>query len=233
MVNNKNGNYLQFMFFEFIFLEYYAILNWEVSKMYKVFKRVMSFILALILFIICLPLGIVVAIAIKLESKGSFFFKQLRTGKDGKEFYCYKFRSMVSGNDVRDLSKKDQVTKVGKFIRKTSIDELPQLINILKGEMTFIGPRPWITDYAKHYTKRQRKRLDVTPGMTGLAQCSGRNNISIKEKIDLDIKYVENMSLKMDLYIIFKTIICVLKKEGFSSDKNTINEEIEELKAQA
>ena len=233
MVNNKNGNYLQFMFFEFIFLGYYAILNWEVSKMYKVFKRVMSFILALILFIICLPLGIVVAIAIKLESKGSFFFKQLRTGKDGKEFYCYKFRSMVSGNDVRDLSKKDQVTKVGKFIRKTSIDELPQLINILKGEMTFIGPRPWITDYAKHYTKRQRKRLDVTPGMTGLAQCSGRNNISIKEKIELDIKYVENMSLKMDLYIIFKTIICVLKKEGFSSDKNTINEEIEELKAQA
>ena len=233
MVNNKNGNYLQFMFFEFIFFGYYAILNWEVSKMYKVFKRVMSFILALILFIICLPLGIVVAIAIKLESKGSFFFKQLRTGKDGKEFYCYKFRSMVSGNDVRDLSKKDQVTKVGKFIRKTSIDELPQLINILKGEMTFIGPRPWITDYAKHYTKRQRKRLDVTPGMTGLAQCSGRNNISIKEKIDLDIKYVENMSLKMDLYIIFKTIICVLKKEGFSSDKNTINEEIEELKAQA
>ena len=221
------------MFFEFIFFGYYAILNWEVSKMYKVFKRVMSFILALILFIICLPLGIVVAIAIKLESKGSFFFKQLRTGKDGKEFYCYKFRSMVSGNDVRDLSKKDQVTKVGKFIRKTSIDELPQLINILKGEMTFIGPRPWITDYAKHYTKRQRKRLDVTPGMTGLAQCSGRNNISIKEKIDLDIKYVENMSLKMDLYIIFKTIICVLKKEGFSSDKNTINEEIEELKAQA
>ena len=233
MVNNKNGNYLQFMFFEFIFFGYYAILNWEVSKMYKVFKRVMSFILALILFIICLPLGIVVAIAIKLESKGSFFFKQLRTGKDGKEFYCYKFRSMVSGNDVRDLSKKDQVTKVGKFIRKTSIDELPQLINILKGEMTFIGPRPWITDYAKHYTKRQRKRLDVTPGMTGLAQCSGRNNISIKEKIELDIKYVENMSLKMDLYIIFKTIICVLKKEGFSSDKNTINEEIEELKAQA
>lgn len=221
------------MFFEFIFWGYYAILNWEVSKMYKVFKRVMSFILALILFIICLPLGIVVAIAIKLESKGSFFFKQLRTGKDGKEFYCYKFRSMVSGNNVRDLSKKDQVTKVGKFIRKTSIDELPQLINILKGEMTFIGPRPWITDYAKHYTKRQRKRLDVTPGMTGLAQCSGRNNISIKEKIELDIKYVENMSLKMDLYIIFKTIICVLKKEGFSSDKNTINEEIEELKAQA
>lgn len=193
----------------------------------------MSFILALILFIFCLPVMVIISIAICLESKGGPFFKQLRTGKKGKEFYCYKFRSMVKGNDVHDLSCKDKVTKVGKFIRKTSLDELPQLINILKGEMTFIGPRPWITDYAKHYTKRQRKRLDVTPGMTGLAQCSGRNNISIKEKINLDIKYVENMSLKMDLYVIYKTIICVLKKEGFSSDKNTIKEEIEELKSQA
>lgn len=201
--------------------------------MYKVFKRVASFILALFLFILFLPLFIIISIAICLESKGGPFFKQLRTGKKGKEFYCYKFRSMVKGNDVHDLSKKDEITRVGSFIRKTSLDELPQLINILKGEMTFIGPRPWITDYAKHYTKRQRKRLDVTPGLTGLAQCSGRNNISIKEKINLDIKYVENMSLKMDLYVIFKTVICVLKKEGFSSDKNTIKEEIEELKNQA
>ena len=140
---------------------------------------------------------------------------------------------MVYGNDVHDLSKKDQVTKIGSFIRKTSIDELPQLINILKGEMTFIGPRPWITDYAKYYNKKQRRRLDVTPGLTGLAQCSGRNSISIKEKIALDVKYVENMSLKMDLYVIYRTVICVLKKEGFSSDKNTIKEEIDELKAQA
>lgn len=201
--------------------------------MYKVFKRIVSFILALILFVIFLPLMIIISLAIVIESKGSPIFKQLRTGKKGKEFYCYKFRSMVKDNDVHDLSKKDQVTKVGKFIRKTSLDELPQIINILKGEMTFIGPRPWITDYAKHYTKRQRKRLDVTPGMTGLAQCSGRNNISIKEKIELDIKYVENLSIKMDLYVLYKTVICVLKKEGYSSDKNTIKEEIEELKSQA
>ena len=192
----------------------------------------MSFVLALIILVITLPISIIVAIAIKLESKGPIIFKQIRTAKKGKEFYSYKFRSMVQDNDVRDLSKKDQVTKVGCFIRKTSIDELPQLINILKGEMTFIGPRPWITDYAKYYNNRQRKRLDVTPGLTGLAQCSGRNNISIKEKIALDVKYVENMSLKLDIYVIFKTIICVLKKEGFSSDKNTIKEEIEELKLQ-
>lgn len=200
--------------------------------MYIKVKRIISFILAVLLFILFLPIMVIISIAIRLESKGSPIFKQLRTGKNGKEFYCYKFRSMVKGNDVHDLSKKDQVTKVGKFIRKTSLDELPQLVNIIRGEMTFIGPRPWITDYAKHYTKRQRKRLDVTPGLTGLAQCSGRNNISIKEKIDLDIKYVENLSIKMDLYVLYKTIICVLKKEGYSSDKNTIKDEIEELKSQ-
>ena len=200
--------------------------------MYIKVKRIISFILAVLLFILFLPIMVIISIAIRLESKGSPIFKQLRTGKNGKEFYCYKFRSMVKGNDVHDLSKKDQVTKVGRFIRKTSLDELPQLVNIIRGEMTFIGPRPWITDYAKHYTKRQRKRLDVTPGLTGLAQCSGRNNISIKEKIDLDIKYVENLSIKMDLYVLYKTIICVLKKEGYSSDKNTIKDEIEELKSQ-
>lgn len=200
--------------------------------MYIKVKRIVSFILAILLLILFLPIMVIISIAIRLESKGSSIFKQLRTGKNGKEFYCYKFRSMVKDNDVHDLSKKDQVTKVGKFIRKTSLDELPQLVNIIKGEMTFIGPRPWITDYAKHYTKRQRKRLDVTPGLTGLAQCSGRNNISIKEKIDLDIKYVENLSIKMDLYVLYKTIICVLKNEGYSSDKNTIKDEIEELKSQ-
>lgn len=201
--------------------------------MYIKVKRVISFILAVLLFILFLPIMVIVAIVIRLESKGNPIFKQLRTGKNGKEFYCYKFRSMTCDNDVHDLSKKDQITKVGKFIRKTSLDELPQLVNIIKGEMTFIGPRPWITDYAKYYTKKQRKRLDVTPGLTGLAQCSGRNNISIKEKIDLDIKYVENLSIKMDLYVLYKTVICVLKKEGYSSDKNTIKEEIEELKGQA
>ena len=200
--------------------------------MYIKVKRIISFILAVLLFILFLPIMVIICIAIRLESKGSSIFKQLRTGKNGKEFYCYKFRSMVKDNDVHDLSKKDQVTKVGRFIRKTSLDELPQLVNIIKGEMTFIGPRPWITDYAKHYTKRQRKRLDVTPGLTGLAQCSGRNNISIKEKIDLDIKYVENLSIKMDLYVLYKTIICVLKNEGYSSDKNTIKDEIEEIKSQ-
>ena len=200
--------------------------------MYKVFKRVVSFILALLIFIPLIPILAIIAIAIKLDSKGPVIFKQKRTGSKGKEFNCLKFRSMVYGNDVRDLKEEDKITKVGKFIRKTSLDELPQIINILKGEMTFIGPRPWITDYAKHYTKRQRKRLDAIPGLTGLAQCSGRNNISIKEKIELDIKYVENLSLKMDLYVIFKTIKSVLVSEGYTSNKTTIKQEIDELRDQ-
>ena len=176
---------------------------------------------------------LIIMIAIRLESKGSSIFKQLRTGKNGKEFYLYKFRSMSIENDVHNFKEEDKVTKVGSFIRKTSLDELPQLINIIKGDMTFIGPRPWITDYAKHYNKKQQKRLNVTPGLTGLAQCSGRNNISIKEKINLDVKYVENMSLKLDLYIIYKTVISVFKKEGYSSCKSTIKDEIEELKNQS
>lgn len=201
--------------------------------MYIKFKRVVSFILAVLLFIIFSPIMLIIMIAIRLESKGSSIFKQLRTGKDGKEFYLYKFRSMSIENDVHNFNEEDKVTKVGSFIRKTSLDELPQLINIIKGDMTFIGPRPWITDYAKHYNNKQRKRLNVTPGLTGLAQCSGRNNISIKEKINLDVKYVENMSLKLDLYIIYKTVISVFKKEGYSSCKSTIKDEIEQLKNQS
>lgn len=201
--------------------------------MYLKFKRVVSFILAVMLLIIFSPIMLVIMVAIKIESKGSPIFKQLRTGKNGKEFYCYKFRSMLVGNDVHNFKEEDKITKVGHFIRKTSLDELPQLINIIKGEMTFIGPRPWITDYAKHYNKYQKRRLNVTPGLTGLAQCSGRNNISIYEKINLDVKYVDNVSLRMDLYIIYKTIIGVVKKEGYSSCKSTIKEEIDALKNQA
>lgn len=203
-----------------------------VVSMYKVFKRTMDFLLALILLIILSPIMLIVMIAIRLESKGSPIFKQLRTGYKGKDFYCLKFRSMSINNDVHDFSKGDQVTKVGKFIRKTSLDELPQLVNILKGDMSFIGPRPWINDYTQYFTKTQKRRFEVRPGMTGYAQCNGRNNIGIKEKIKLDIEYVDNISLKMDIGIIFKSVICVLKSEGYTSNKSTIKDELEELKSQ-
>lgn len=198
----------------------------------KYLKRILDFLIASLLLLIIWPLLLIVAIAIKLDSKGPALFKQVRTGKKGKEFTLYKFRSMTANNNFYDTTVEDQVTRVGRFIRKTSLDELPQIFNIIKGEMSFIGPRPWIVDYAKLFTKHQRKRLEVLPGITGLAQCSGRNNLNIKDRINIDVEYVNNISLRLDLYIFFKTVKCVLKREGFSNSKSAIHEELKVLEKQ-
>lgn len=198
----------------------------------KVIKKLLDLILALILVILLSPLMIIISIMIKLDSKGPVIFKQIRSGKNNKNFTLYKFRSMTCNNNLYDTSVEDQVTKIGRILRKTSLDELPQLFNILKGEMSFIGPRPWILDYAKYFTKHQMRRLEVLPGITGLAQCSGRNNLGIIERIDIDVEYVENMSLFLDIYIVLKTIKSVLKKEGFSNSKSAIHEELNILKNQ-
>lgn len=198
----------------------------------KVIKKLLDLILALILVILLSPLMIIIAIMIKIDSKGPVIFKQIRSGKNNKNFTLYKFRSMTCNNNLYDTSVEDQVTKIGRILRKTSLDELPQLFNILKGEMSFIGPRPWILDYAKYFTKHQMRRLEVLPGITGLAQCSGRNNLGIIERIDIDVEYVENMSLFLDIYIVLKTIKSVLKKEGFSNSKSAIHEELNILKNQ-
>lgn len=202
------------------------------KKVYIGVKRIIDFLLSLILLIILSPIMLIVAIAVKLDSKGPAFLKQERSGKNNKLFIMYKFRSMVADNDVHDLKTSDRVTRVGKFIRKTSLDEIPQLINILKGEMSFIGPRPWIVEYSNYFTSKQMRRLEVLPGMTGLAQCEGRNGISIFDKINYDIKYVENISLKMDLYIIFKSIYTVFSGKDAAGDKNIIKNELEDLKNQ-
>lgn len=200
--------------------------------MYKYVKRALDFLFALILIVILSIPMLIIAILIKLEDKGPALFKQERTGKDGKNFKLMKFRSMKINNDVRDLSKKDELTKVGKIIRKTSLDELPQLFNILKGEMSFIGPRPWIPEYFEYMDEVQRGRVKVLPGMTGLAQASGRNGITIIQKINYDLVYVKNYSLKQDIYIIFKTIYVVLKKESVDIGKHGIKSELDTLKEQ-
>lgn len=201
--------------------------------MYKKFiKRILDLLLAIILLVLLSPIFIIVSIAIKLETKGPVIFKQIRSGKNNHVFTLYKFRSMTASNDFYNTKEEDQITKVGRIIRKTSLDELPQLFNILKGEMSFIGPRPWITDYAKYFTKHQMRRLEVLPGITGLAQCSGRNNLNIKDRINIDVKYVDHISLKMDLYIFFKTIKSVIKREGFSNSKSAIHEELRILERQ-
>ena len=197
--------------------------------MYKYVKRFFDLIMALILVIIFLIPMIIIAILIKLDSKGPMFFKQERTGKNGKIFLLYKFRSMAVDNDVHDFNCQDKKTRVGNVLRKLSLDEFPQLINIVKGEMSFIGPRPWIPDYYENMTDYQRRRNDVLPGITGLAQVKGRNNINIIAKINYDLEYVKNFSFRQDVKIFFLTIATVLSKEGADAGKNTIHTELEML----
>jgi exopolysaccharide biosynthesis polyprenyl glycosylphosphotransferase len=197
------------------------------KKGYLIAKRIMDICGALI-GLICLSwLFLIVALLIKLEDpKGPVFFKQVRVGKDGKEFYMYKFRSMVTNaeellesllhlNEVTGamFKMKDdpRVTKVGKFIRKTSIDELPQLWNVLKGDMSLVGPRPPLPREVAQYTEYDKQRLLVTPGCTGLWQVSGRNDLGFDEMVELDLKYIRERSLLYDIKIIFKTIKIMIK----------------------
>ena len=194
------------------------------------FKFFTDRILALIGLLLLSPILIIISIAIKIDSRGPILFKQERTGKHGKVFYLYKFRTMVANNDVHDFSKEDEHTKVGTFLRKTSLDELPQLINILLGQMSFIGPRPWIHDYYENMTEIQRFRYVVRPGITGLAQANGRNSITIFDKIKYDLEYIENYSLRQDIIVILLTIVSVLSTKGADAGKQTIQEEIDALK---
>ncbi len=200
-------------------------------KGYFIAKRIIDVTAASLMGIVLSPVLLAISIAIKLDSKGPILFKQKRTGKNGKEFMLYKFRSMVAENNVHDFSCQDQHTKVGNFIRKTSLDELPQLLNIIKGDMSFIGPRPWIPDYFESMNDEQRHRYDVLPGITGLAQAMGRNNLTIEDKINYDLEYVNNCSLKQDVKVIVKTVETVLSKSGADAGKSTIQNELELLKA--
>ena len=208
-------------------------LNWNSRKqIYSVIKRILDFLLSLIAIVVFSPLMIIIAIAIKLDSKGPVIFKQPRTGKKGKVFNTWKFRSMYADNDVHDFTTKDEHTKVGAFLRKTSLDELPQLFNILNGTMSFIGPRPWITDYYDNMSKKQRHRYDVAPGITGLAQAKGRNNLTIFQKINYDLEYIRNYGFIEDVKVVFLTIRTVLSKNGADAGKGTIQVELEKLKTQ-
>lgn len=204
--------------------------------MYRKFiKRGLDFIIALIALIVTLPITLIVALVIKLDSKGPIIFKQERTGYKGKTFHCYKFRTMkveTHAKDGRELTHDERCTRVGNVIRKLSIDELPQLVNILKGDMSLIGPRPWIPEYYKYFSKEQKKRCDVLPGITGLAQAMGRNNLDIFQKINYDIEYTKNVSFKMDVKVIVETVKTVLSKTGAEIKQEEIQDEINMLKAQ-
>lgn len=197
-------------------------------------KRAFDIIVSLIaLIILAIPM-LVIAICIKIEDGSPAIFKQVRMGKNLKPFNIYKFRTMKTQREElnSELSHEEMVTKVGKVLRATSIDELPQLINILKGEMSFIGPRPWIVEYYEWFTDEQKKRSDVRPGITGLAAVKGRNGINIFKKINYDIEYVDNMSLWFDIKIFFWSIVAVFKKTNAEISENGIKDELTELREQ-
>jgi len=184
--------------------------------MYLIIKRVMDFVLALLGLIIISPFLLIIAIAIKIESKGPVIFKQDRLGLNGKIFTIYKLRSMLVGAEKGGVYSTDtdaRVTKVGKFIRAASIDELPQFMNILKGDMAIIGPRPTLTYHPwplEEYTIEQRKRFNVRPGVSGWAQINGRKDVQWDKRIEFDVWYVNNLSFTLDMKILFKTVIKVL-----------------------
>lgn len=163
---------------------------------------------------------------------GPVFYKQTRIGKGLKPFKIYKFRSMKTNRTEFDgkFTHDEMVTNIGRFIRKTSIDELPQIINILKGEMAFIGPRPWIEEYYEWFSEEQKRRCEVLPGLSGLAQVKGRNGLSITDKIKFDIEYVDTMNLKLDLYIWHETLKTILCGQEAEISEIGIKDEIEELK---
>jgi lipopolysaccharide/colanic/teichoic acid biosynthesis glycosyltransferase len=202
----------------------------ELMPMYAVIKRVMDFVIATILVVAFSPLFLLIAVLIKIDSRGPVFFRQERVGKNGKIFRIFKFRSMVSDNDMRDFSSRDKYTFVGKIIRRLSLDELPQLFNVLRGEMSLVGPRPWVVEYWTNMNKEERVRASVLPGITGLAQVKGRNGISIFSKIEYDIIYVRNFSFKQDVKIIILTVLTVLSGKGLDAGKEGVMDDIRNLR---
>lgn len=208
----------------------------EVRKvLYKVVKRLIDILGGLVGCVILVPITVAVYIARKVlkEDDGPLFYEHLRYGKDGKKFRIYKFRSMCIDADKRlkeyleqneeariefeenhKLKDDPRITKLGKFIRKTSIDELPQFINVLKGDMSLIGPRPIVDGEIEKYGENKDKFLSVRPGLTGYWAANGRSDITYEERMKMELYYVDNISFKLDIQIFFKTIISVIKKEG-------------------
>lgn len=200
------------------------------KNQYKITKRTADILVSLIGLIFLSPLFLIISIAVKLDSKGPAFFVHKRIGKDGKIINVYKFRTMVDNaeglirkftpeqlkkfNENFKLEDDPRITRIGKFLRKTSLDELPQLLNILKGELSIIGPRPVVSDEIERYGENKEKFLSVTPGLTGYWAANGRSCTTYEERMQMELYYVDNISLKTDIEIFFKTIILVLKREG-------------------
>lgn len=200
------------------------------GKIYRGFKRIVDIILGCIGLVLLSPVFLILAICIKIDSKGPVIFAHKRIGKNGKEFNMYKFRSMYENAEEMienfneeqkrewqenfKLENDPRITKVGKFLRKTSLDELPQIVNIIKGDLSIVGPRPIVDEELEKYGENKEKFLSITPGLTGYWQANGRSNTTYEERMQMELYYIDNQSLWLDIKIFFKTIVSVLKKEG-------------------
>lgn len=195
----------------------------------KYIKRMLDFILSLIALICLSPVLLIVSILVRTKLGSPIIFKQQRPGKNEKIFTLYKFRTMTDEKDENGklLPDSQRLTKFGKFLRSTSLDELPELINIIKGDMAMVGPRPLLVEYLPLYNKEQKHRHDVRPGLTGLAQVNGRNLISWEEKFDDDLKYIKKITFIGDIKIILKTVGKVFKREGISQTDNATMEKFQ------
>lgn len=202
--------------------------------MYKYIKRFFDIFSSLIAIIILSPVLIVTAILVRTKLGSPVLFKQERPGKDEKIFTLMKFRTMTDERDENGELLPDEIrlTKFGKFLRSTSIDELPELFNILKGDMSVIGPRPLLVRYLPRYNAHQHRRHEVRPGLSGWAQVNGRNTVSWEDKFDMDVEYVDNYNLVMDIKILFMTVKNVLKHDGISSETSATMEEFMGLEAE-
>ncbi len=190
-------------------------------------KRILDISICIIGLIFISPILLLVALLVKIKLGSPIIFKQERPGLHGEIFKLYKFRTMTNEkNDSGELLDDDiRLTDFGKKLRASSLDELPEIFNIIRGDMSIVGPRPLMVKYLTLYSKEQKRRHDVRPGLTGLAQISGRNAITWTERFNKDIEYVDNISLKLDMYIFFKTIYYVLKREGINSDTSATMED--------
>ena len=190
----------------------------------KYIKRVLDFVFAFLIVLLIWPLLLIVFFMVKIKLGSPVLFSQQRPGKNEKVFTLYKFRSMTDDKDENGnlLPDDERLTKFGRMLRSTSLDELPELINILKGDMSFVGPRPLLVQYLPYYTEEEHRRHDVRPGLTGLAQINGRNLVDWDEKLQKDVEYVNTISFLTDLKIVAKTFLVVFKREGINDSKNKI-----------
>jgi len=201
---------------------------------YPYFKTLIDYTGALLLLVLLSPIVVVTSFLLAIQNKGTPFFLQERNGKDERVFKVIKFKTMTDEKDEEGklLPNKDRLTPLGKIVRKSSIDELPQLFNILKGEMSFIGPRPLPTRYLPFFTDEERKRFLIKPGISGLAQVSGRNLVHWDRRLRLDVEYVENLSFRLDLEIFIKTLVNIVKRENLVVDPTTKMIDLDVLRRQ-